>query len=170
MRSFSKFATVACSVLALATSSGTAAAQTYSWTLTGLDTGSGTFFTGKAANGGLDVYGFTGMIDNVAVTETGGNPGVETLSPDGYFQYDNLVYPAGPQVLDLYGILMNYNGTYANLWGNSPTDFAFYTETGPQNSSGDSFTISFVPEPTAVAIFGAGLLGLAFLRRQRQAG
>ena len=148
--------------------SGIASAQTYSWTLTGPDTGSGTFFTTATVGGGFDVDGFTGIIDGLAVTEIGGNPGQPTNSPDGFFTYDNLVFPGSDPLLDVDGLLLAYNGSEANLWGNAPGDYEFYAEIGAQND-GDIFAINFIPEPASIAVFGAGMLAVGFASWRRRA-
>jgi hypothetical protein len=84
--------------------------QTHDWTLTGVDSGSGTFFSGAPAGGGLDILGFTGTIDGVSITELGGTPGGPATSPSGNFNYDNIFFPGSDPSLDVYGVLVRYNG------------------------------------------------------------
>jgi hypothetical protein len=74
-----------------------------------------------------------------------GGPGV-TLSPNGAFDYDNLVFPTSNPTLDEDGLLFNAgSGLEINVWGNSAGNYSFYTGT----ASGD-YPISIVSNGSVV--------------------
>jgi PEP-CTERM motif len=165
----------------LAPTIGVSATAYYDWTLSGGgDTGSGVLETGAADGGGFDVLSFTGEIDGSAVALFGGQPGpVGAYTPGDYFYYDNILYPVsnpgtiscsgGPTVVDGCGIVFTINGGYANIWDNytgTGTGPDIYSTTGTTNYDA-SFTIAPVPEPLALWLFGAGLIGAAAMRRRR---
>ena len=144
----------------------------YNWTLSGADIGSGTLTTAAPDGSGFDITAFTGTIDGNVIGGLLGSPldpGAPTISPLGAFLYDNIVYPGSDSVLDTSGILFSISGTEGNLWGNSgPNDYSFYVCCyAPANDKVDTFTLTaaVVSEPSALALFGSGLLGLWFARR-----
>jgi hypothetical protein len=57
-----------------------------------------------------------------------GGPGV-VLSPNGAFNYNNLVEPSSNPTVDENGGLLfdNGGGLEINIWGNSPSNYSFYT-------------------------------------------
>jgi PEP-CTERM motif len=109
-----------------------------------------------------------------------------TLSAGQYAPtYDNLFWPGGSQpvtlnytnhggFLDIFGLMWTMAGGYiANFWSNGTTqsggiDYGISvinlnTNTFAQYVSGGVT----VPEPTAMALLGAGLVGLGAVRRRR---
>jgi hypothetical protein len=122
---------IAGTALSLLTAAGPAsAAFDYNWTLSGVDTGSGTLTVGAPDGSGFDITAFTGTIDGTPIGGLIGSPldpGGPAYSPTGYFIYDNIVYPGPAPVLDTSGILFSISGQEANIWGNSgPNDYSFY--------------------------------------------
>jgi hypothetical protein len=148
----------------------------YDWTLSGADTGSGTLTAGAPDGSGFDITAFTGTIDGNLIDGLAGsplNPGGTTVSPTGFFQYDNIVYPGPDPVLDFWGVLFSISGQEANIWGNSGSnDYSFYTCCyAVANDQVDTFTLTpaAVSEPSTLALIGSGLLGLWLVRRGKAA-
>jgi hypothetical protein len=170
-------AMIAGAVLCLLAAAGPASAEiVYNWTLSGADTGSGTLTTGAPDGSGFDITGFTGTIDGNLIDGLAGSPldpGGPTISPTGFFQYDNIVYPGPDPVLDISGILFSISGQEANIWGNNgPNDYSYYVCCyAVANDRVDTFTLTpaAVNEPSTLAVIGSGLLGLWFVRRGKAA-
>jgi hypothetical protein len=161
-----------------------AAAGTYSWTLDagGGLTGLGLLTTGAADSGGFDISSFTGTIGGAPVALVGGDPGASTGSPSGAFDYDNIVYTSADPVFDTWGVLFSVSGKEGNIWGNgSPGSYSYYTYNGSgydyandlvsftltvASGSGGADTV-IAQEPSTLALFAFGLLGLTYRRRCR---
>ena len=138
----------------------------------GADAGHGTWSTTAQANGGFLV---TAGTLTVTATDDGNNLGLYTVypggpnltvSPNGGFDYDNLLYPAGIPVLSTAGgpLFINSSGFEINLWGNSPADnYSFYGSSAASGSSypyqdtGTPFTLnmSAAPDPGGGQTFPA---------------
>ena len=101
------------------------------------------------------------------------------LSPAGAYWYNNLIYPGSAQMIDINGLLFTIgtkgdtNYTEINIWGNSldPNNYSFseWTNTILNYSTYDlrgTFTSAPVPIPSAVWMFGAGLIALIGARRR----
>lgn len=114
-----------------------------------------------------------------------------TTSPAGAFIVDNLIYPnnnagngvnsggiTNPSFLTNWGLLFGQPGTGSqtevNFWGNGNGDYALFTFNSSgyniQQGGGGSFSVTLVPEPTTLAVFGmclVGAVGFAYRRRGR---
>ncbi len=94
-------------------------AQTGSGNLTAISQGGGSYL---ATSGTLTV---TGVNDIGTYTLHAGGPGV-TLSPGGFFNFDNLFSPAANPAMDTNGLLFtNSSGFEINLWGNSMNNYEY---------------------------------------------
>ena len=157
-----------------------ASATLYDWTLNGGgDSGSGTLVTGAPDSDGFDIVSFSGTIDGNPVALLGGQPGGATATY--LFIYDNVLYPPSDNpVLDLDGLLFSDAGEQGNIfygWGVTPADYSYWRaplDQGSYDIANDSVTFTLtadpVPEPTSLALFGAGLaaLGISRYRRRKQ--
>jgi hypothetical protein len=148
----------------------------YNWTLSGVDTGSGTLTAGASDGSGFDITAFTGTIDGNPIDGLLGSPlepGGPTISPLGAFIYDNIVYPGSAPVFDTSGVLFSISGTEGNIWGNNgPQDYSYYMCCyAVANDQVNTFTLTqaAVGEPSSLALFGSGVLGLWFVRRRKAA-
>ena len=101
-----------------------------------------------------------------------GGPGL-TTSSSGAFWYDNLLYPASTtSFLDIYGLLFQIGTTEWNIWGNGgPSSYSLWSWNGASYTAvSDTGTLSAVPLPPALLLFGSGLIGLGLLARRKAAG
>ena len=163
--------------LSLLTAAGPASANlVYNWTLSGTDTGSGTLTAGAPYGSGFDITAFTGTVDGDPIDGLLGSPlelGGPTISPLGTFIYDNIVYPGSAPVFDTWGVLFSISGAEGNIWGNSGRhDYSYYECCyAVANDQIDTFTLTqaAVGEPSSLALFGSGLLGLWLVRRHKAA-
>jgi PEP-CTERM motif len=170
-------AMIAGTALSLLTAAGPASADlVYNWTLSGTDSGSGTLTAGAPDGSGFDITALTGTIDGNLIDGLLGfplDPGGPTISPLGAFIYDNIVYPGLAPVFDTWGVLFSISGTEGNIWGNSgPYDYSYYECCYvTSNDQVDTFTLTqaAVGEPSSLALFASGLLGLWFVRRRKAA-
>jgi hypothetical protein len=112
------------------------------------DTGYGTLNTTDNGNGQ-----FLATVGNLVVTSgpdigsyslVPGGPGV-TISPSGYFYYDNLLYPSMDPAIDLDGLVFSGSGLEINIYSNGPDSYTFYDDNG-YNSTGSSFTLNVAPD------------------------
>jgi hypothetical protein len=166
---------IAGTALGLLTAGGSASADlVYNWTLSGADTGSGTLTAGAPDGSGFDITAFTGIIDGNLIDGLFGfplDPGGPTTSPLGAFIYDNIVYPGSVPVFDPPGILFTISDTEGNIWGNSGlNDYSYYVCCyAVANDQVDTFTLTpaAAHEPSSLAVFGSGLLGLWFVGRRK---
>lgn len=103
---------------------------------------------------------------------------------NGVLTYDNLYWPGGsPQTasdypphggfLDIYGLMFNIGGgRVVDVWSNGDVSGTGHIDYGVAVATADtalnyvSGGVSITPEPSAVALLGAGLLGIAIWRRR----
>lgn len=144
-------------------------------------------YTGTGISGSMDLVGtligggvyqitsVSGSENGTAIAGLVGGSGPSYfLLPDGsYFLYDNLVNPAGNPTLTNAGLLYSLvGGLYPEniYWGGSSYLLAQYI--GGGNYPHDFITtplnvqVSKVPEPSTLALFGAGLIALGSIVRR----
>ena len=181
------FLTLSCAALFGALGVRTASADTFAFTLAGIDNGSGTFTA--TATGVTNQYLITNMngtINGLSVTSllpVGTYPG--TVAPN-----DNLLYfPATivsgggspASYFDLNGVSFtltgggDYNLYFGEDFQGDP--FVYNLTYGPGGDSDDfldSFTLTDLsaptPEPASLLLFGTGAMGLVGVMRRRLAG
>lgn len=110
-----------------------------------------------------------------------------SLSPSGYFTYDNLLFPTSTDLLIGNGglLFMSESGKELNLFTNGPSNYVDYQNDGfnvqtsfhliaasgyspslPQAELPGSSEITAIPEPSSFALLSLGLLGFCFARRR----
>ena len=115
-----------------------------------------------------------GPLTGTLALATNPSPPGESYSPSGYFIFDNLIYPGSDPIIDNGGLLfVNGSGGEINLFSYGPDNYTHYDNTGfnvpitfaVTAISGSDATAA--PEPASLATLGAGVLGLALVRRKR---
>ena len=110
-----------------------------------------------------------------------------SLSPSGYFNYDNLLFPASTDLLvGNAGLLfMSESGKELNLFSNGPSNYVDYQNDGfnmqtsfhliavtdrlpptPIAEVPDTSTVTAIPEPSSIALLSMGLLSFCVARRK----
>lgn len=143
----------------------------------------GTVAVQPGAMSGVTGGTITNLINNVP----GGTPpmqGTYTSPVTGQaWNYNDVLYPSGPQLVDNNGVLFNFGSTPANIGNIYTADGTYYFSvdrpTGLYNP-GDAVTggtLAFegmtaaVPEPSTWAMMILGFIGVGFLSyRQKQNG
>lgn len=122
------------------------------------------------------------------VANTGSNATNLTLSSDGEFLFDNLLYPGktGNGILDWGGLLVEFGGYELNIFSGSvgsgaPGDAYFYFADNGSNHSNIQIinatpiggaaeaTLVETPEPVSLLMLGTGLLVLVFISPRKAA-
>lgn len=119
---------------------------------------------GCAAGPGYNLTSVTGAINGDAIT---GLAPVGTVAGN-----DNRIYPTSTPVLDWGDIgfltaTTSYNA-FDGHYDGRPSYYLFVTGGGVYDNP-ISFSLSEVPEPLTLSLFGAGLAGAAALRRRKRA-
>jgi len=89
------------------------------------------------------------------------------------FNVDNVLYPAGDPILDVYGLAFGSGSLTINIWGNGPGNYSFYSYDGNYNVAYDgpgTATATAVPEPTSLLLLSSGLLGIARITARKIMG
>ena len=161
---------------------GTAAADTvFDFTFVGMYTGTGTLTVTDNGNGSYTAISGTGFYDNLAMTlvadPAAPNP-FDLPVPNGDFTFDDQLFPAASSLLDGWGLLFRFDdpvnvlgATYVNFCGTTACDGIHDTYSAllndPSYTVDDAtFVVDAVPEPSALAVVGLGLLGLTTLKRR----
>jgi len=110
----------------------------------------------------------------------GGDIGTYPVIPGGPavfgvpgFNVDNVLYPAGDPILDVYGLAFGSGSLTINIWGNGPGNYSFYSYDGNYNVAYDgpgTATATAVPEPTSLLLLSSGLLGIARITARKIMG
>jgi hypothetical protein len=136
----------------------------FSYTAPGGVSGSGTL-TGTYGPGYVVITSGTGTFDdgvNSGSISLISNPNVpnSSVSPSGYFAYDDLLSPGASdgEVLDINGLLFSFDGMELNLWEQGAAGMDGWAESNGNSGYGE---LTVTPEPGSLLLMGTGLLGLA---------
>lgn len=92
------------------------------------------------------------------------------ISPTGAFDYDNILYPDSDPTVDEYSLLFGgANNFEINIWGNSANNYTFYDSNGNDFTAANSSVALKAPEPSAVLLLAAMLMGVGFAFRRSSA-
>jgi hypothetical protein len=137
---------------------------------------------GLNAVGGYDVTGVSGQVDGDAITGLIANPGqpFPSYSADGWFIFDNVVWPGGAPVLSNPGLFFTgASGDEYNLFSDDASTYELYdaragvgyvAHSAGTITAGDGPGLDAVgvPEPTGWTMMILGFAGVgAILRRRR---
>jgi len=119
----------------------------------------------------IDLYDGNQPVSGNGILIQNPNPPNVSTSPNGYFQYDDLLFVASnpPNQPDIYGLLFDVGGELLNLRGNNSYYCTFSVGGHPGNLNGD-LTVSPAaptPEPASLILLGTSLLVLAGLLQKR---
>jgi hypothetical protein len=167
MKSLIRFAVVLMSIAVILACASGASADTFSFSITGGYTASGTLTTGtESAAGTYTITGISGSQNAQTITSL--------LGINGFAGNDNLLYASGP-LLDFAGFSFVAGGVDYNVYydgapvGGLATD---YYETTAPTVLGPQIQFSVVPTPEAstLLLFGLGLFGLIIVARSKVVG
>jgi hypothetical protein len=161
-----------------------ATAQNYDFTFNGGSiTASGELYApgtfgvtpGNATSGNIIVSGDPNLTGTGTLFANPNGPGVEALSPSGFFVYDDTLYPGQDPSIDNGGLLFIDNGNFLeiNIYSNgSGAQYTLYDNTGFNTGGSGTFTLTYVPEYGSLSMLILCAFGLAgvFLFKARQSG
>jgi hypothetical protein len=160
--------------LVLSLAATTAHAQTFAFSYAGIGvSGSGTLTADQIAPGEYVIVAGTdnaigGGVNGILTLFANPDSPSESLSPTGYFLYDNLLLADSDPAVTNGGLLFtNGTGGEVNLFSNGPDLYVDYDNTGFNVPI--TLDPSVVPEPTTFAVLATGLAGLRYVRRRRRA-
>ena len=154
--------------------SGLAAATTtfdFSYvSLDGIDQASGSLLATANGDGSFTAFSGFGEYDGFAINLIANPSAPATIvSPSGYFNYDDQIFPSASPKVDYSGLLFSIadgGATELNLYYDSSVpNYIAYLNDGINNQG----AFSTAPEPATSGLIGISLLGLGFgLRRMRK--
>jgi len=109
--------------------------------------GSGFFTATDQMNGSWLVTGVSGQQNTIPFS------GVEALGTNPGYIYNNLVYVNSTPQLDLFGVLLSWNGGDVNLGYDAGFNGGSYVVWDPAESA-IAFQATLVPEPSTLALMG----------------
>jgi hypothetical protein len=143
----------------------TSSAHAYNFNFTASDgsfTVTGQLVTSSSLDsaGGYEVTGITGSVvgpDGAPIGSLINNPqpSAESISPDGVFIYDNIVFPSSSPALDYGGVLFTSNGHEYNIFYQNGS-YQLIETAGPNSTAwseqSGSFSISAVPSSDPITV------------------
>ena len=120
----------------------------------------GTFYTSDTlTNGGYNIEGISGVALGEQITSLLTNPniGQTSLSPNGAFDYDDLLMPTSNPVLSYEGVVFNTTSGQYNLYSNGADNYNFINAAGTSLATGTTVSVSAAPEPGTWALMFGGL-------------
>jgi hypothetical protein len=136
----------------------------------------GTFgvLEGNATSGNIVVAGDSNFTGTGTLYANPNVPGVQAVSPSGFFFYDDTLYPGQDPSIDNGGLLFIDNGNLLeiNIYSNAPgVNYELYDNTGFNSGGAGTFTLTYVPEGGAALLYvllaGGACFGAMFLSRNR---
>jgi hypothetical protein len=169
MKSFIRFAVGLMAMAVMLVCASGASADTFSFSITGGYTASGTLSTGaKSAAGTYTITGISGVQNLQSITSL--------LGINDFASNTNLLYASGP-LLDLGGFSFVAGGTDYNVYYNDGTVLGppvGYGEIVAPQSTGlgpqIQFSVVQTPEPSSLLLIGLGLFGLIVVARSKVVG
>jgi len=117
-----------------------------------------TSVTGTVYSAGVDITSPTAI---TALVPDSSSP---TPIVVGDSEFDNLISPTSPLILDFYGVLFDAGGVDINIFTNNGGYQWLDSETYPDsNNLSEPLAGYATPEPGTLVLLGTGLLGLAFV-------
>jgi hypothetical protein len=138
----------------------------YTYTTSAGDSGDLFLTTTQQPDGNYFVTDIVGERDGIAITSFDNGGPSASLTPDGLFIYDNILYPSGDP-LDVDGLMFQTaNGFEYNVYGNPDTEYGAKNGGYTSDNAITSYSVRSVPGPAAIAPFIIGIAGL--IRRKRR--
>lgn len=149
-------------VVLLGLGASAAKADTFSFTISGGYSASGTLTTDPLSGGSYLITGISGSQDGDSITSL--------IPVNGFAANDNLLYPT-PPLLDIPGFSFVAGGVDYNVYydgadfGGSATSYYETTVSGVLGSQ-VNFSVVPTPEPSTLLLFVVGLVALVLWRRR----
>jgi hypothetical protein len=145
-------------------------ADTLSYSFVGSGLDANIYFNYNATTG--QILGVTGTVFAAGADITSPTTNI-SLVPDPSFptpivvgdaEFDNLLSPSSPFILDFWGVLIDANGVDINIFSNDGTYQWLDNASYPNGSNlSEPLTATETPEPGTLLLLGTGILGMALL-------